>query len=155
LVLDLVRIGERVGHLSSPNALVVWEIDAKEAAKRARRLAAGSNRGVHTIGLCLTAKGREWGRAVLPLVPRQPCPCCRHLTLWKAGHNYEICPVCFWEDDGQDDSDADVVRGGPNGRLSLTEARRSYREIGATDRYALKFVRPPEAYEQSDAPSGG
>jgi hypothetical protein len=27
-------------------------------------------------------------------------------------------PVCFWEDDGQDDHDADLVRGGPNGALS-------------------------------------
>jgi hypothetical protein len=36
---------------------------------------------------------------------------------------FEICPVCFWEDDGQDDPDADVVLGGPNGQLSLTQAR--------------------------------
>ncbi len=28
-----------------------------------------------------------------------------------------------WEDDGQDGHDADVVRGGPNGRLSLIVAR--------------------------------
>ncbi|WP_326608352.1 hypothetical protein OG930_04775 [Streptomyces sp. NBC_01799] len=28
-----------------------------------------------------------------------------------------MCPVCFWEDDGQGDHDADRVRGGPNGRL--------------------------------------
>jgi cysteine-rich CPCC protein len=43
----------------------------------------------------------------------------------------EICPVCFWEDDGQSDRDADVVRGGPNGKLSLTEARRNYRQFGS------------------------
>ena len=53
------------------------------------------------------------------------CPCCFNLTLdVRAG--FEICPMCGWEDDGQDDHDADVVRGGPNGRLSLTEARRLY-----------------------------
>ena len=39
------------------------------------------------------------------------------------GHN-DICPVCFWEDDGQDDPYEDEVWAGPNGRLSLTEARR-------------------------------
>ena len=40
---------------------------------------------------------------------------------------------CGWEDDGQDDHDADVVRGGPNGRLSLTQARLDYAEVVAED----------------------
>nr|WTB36094.1 CPCC family cysteine-rich protein [Streptomyces sp. NBC_00830] len=40
-------------------------------------------------------------------------PCCRYVTLEQRGM-YEICPVCFWEDDGQDDHDADVARGGPS-----------------------------------------
>ena len=34
-----------------------------------------------------------------------PCPCCGYLTLDERG-GYEICPVCYWEDDGQDDHDA-------------------------------------------------
>jgi hypothetical protein len=38
--------------------------------------------------------------------------------------------VCFWEDDGQDDIDADIVYGGPNGSLSLTQARHNYQERG-------------------------
>ena len=38
----------------------------------------------------------------------------------------ELYPVCFWEDDGQDDHHADEVRGGPNYTLSLTEARANY-----------------------------
>ncbi len=38
-----------------------------------------------------------------------PCPCCRYVTLSERGGD-EICPVCFWEDDGQGDHDADVVR---------------------------------------------
>ena len=50
------------------------------------------------------------------------CPCCSYKTLHeRAGH--EICKVCFWEDDGQNDQDADDVRGGPNGVLSLKQAR--------------------------------
>lgn len=55
------------------------------------------------------------------------------LTLDERG-GFEICPVCFWEDDGQDDHDADVVRGGPNAELSLTEARENYAQFGATAR---------------------
>ena len=70
------------------------------------------------------------------------CPCCGFLTLDERG-SYEICPVCFWEDDGQDDVDADVVRGGPNGALSLTEARANFRVFGAVERRLLRHVRPP------------
>jgi hypothetical protein len=56
------------------------------------------------------------------------CPCCHCLTLQDRG-GYEICPMCFWEDDGQDDHDADEVRGGPNGSLSLTRARHNFRAV--------------------------
>ena len=50
------------------------------------------------------------------------CPCCAYPTLDARG-KYEICTICWWEDDGQDDADADTVRGGPNGALSLSAAR--------------------------------
>jgi hypothetical protein len=70
------------------------------------------------------------------------CPCCASLTLPARGQ-YELCPVCFWEDDGQDDPDADVVRGGPNGPLSLTQARANYVAFGACDRAFLDKVRSP------------
>lgn len=53
------------------------------------------------------------------------CPCCGHRTLDERGA-YEICPECGWEDDGQDDHDSAVVRGGPNGRQSLDAARAAY-----------------------------
>ena len=58
------------------------------------------------------------------------CPCCRYKTLNGRG-NYQICPICFWEDDGQDDQDADLVRGGPNYEWSLTAAREYFRLHGA------------------------
>ncbi|MFC9672663.1 CPCC family cysteine-rich protein [Streptomyces sp. NPDC056949] len=70
------------------------------------------------------------------------CPCCGFLTLDERG-NFEICDVCFWEDDGQDDHDADRVRGGPHGRLSLTEARRNFHAVGACDERCTAFVREP------------
>ncbi len=50
------------------------------------------------------------------------CPGCGYPTLTERG-GYEICDVCNWEDDNQDDNDADQVWGGPNGTLSLTENR--------------------------------
>ena len=79
------------------------------------------------------------------------CPCCGCKTLDERG-GYDICPVCFWEDDGQDDHDADVVRGGPNGSLSLTQARENYKRIGASEERRLELVRPPRPEEQ---PEGG
>lgn len=74
------------------------------------------------------------------------CPCCGYLTLAERGL-YEICAVCFWEDDGQDDHDADRVRGGPNGRLSLTEARRNFHAMGACDERCTQFVREPLSHD--------
>jgi hypothetical protein len=75
-----------------------------------------------------------------------PCPCCGCRTLSERAGD-EICPVCFWEDDGQDDHDADEVRGGPNSDLSLTQARRNYRDCGACDRRSLENVREPSPEE--------
>jgi len=74
------------------------------------------------------------------------CPCCRSRTLGERG-GFEICPVCFWEDDGQDDEDADSVRGGPNGSLSLTQARENYARHGTCDPRFAENVRPPRADE--------
>jgi hypothetical protein len=71
-----------------------------------------------------------------------PCPCCGYVTLERRGY-HEICAVCFWKDDGQDDPDADDVRGGPNRSLSLTRARHNFRRFGASDQRRLQHVRAP------------
>jgi len=77
---------------------------------------------------------------------RCSCPCCGYKTLNARGA-FEICEVCFWEDDGQDDSDADVVRGGPNGDLSLLQGRANYLAFGASSRLDLPLVRSPRPDE--------
>ena len=77
------------------------------------------------------------------------CPCCQYRTLTERG-GFDICPVCFWEDDGQDDHDADIVRGGPNGGLCLTAARLNYQTFGACERSALEHVRPPTDSESQN-----
>ncbi|WP_201381355.1 CPCC family cysteine-rich protein [Ktedonobacter sp. SOSP1-85] len=78
---------------------------------------------------------------------RYRCPCCCYKTLASRG-SYDICSVCFWEDDGQDDHDADTILGGPNHRLSLTKARENFRKIGACEERFLKFTRPPLPEEE-------
>ena len=71
------------------------------------------------------------------------CPCCNYLTLPERG-GFDICPVCFWEDDGQDEHDAGLIRGGPNGLLSLSQARLNFLEFGACNERAKAFVRNPK-----------
>jgi hypothetical protein len=78
------------------------------------------------------------------------CPCCGCKTLDKRGE-WEICSVCFWEDDGQDDYDADDVRGGPNGSLSLTVARANYLRLGACEERCVDMVRAPRTEELPDS----
>lgn len=74
------------------------------------------------------------------------CPCCGYKTLDER-RAYEICAVCCWEDDGQDDADAGEVWGGPNGELSLSLARLNYAQFGACHRRFLPRVRPPRREE--------
>jgi hypothetical protein len=56
---------------------------------------------------------------------------------------FESCPVCFSEDDGQGDQGADVVHGGPNGNLSLTQARMNYVKYAASDPVPILSARKP------------
>jgi len=57
---------------------------------------------------------------------RYNCPCCGYPTL-EERQSWEICCLCDWEDDGQDDPYADQVWGGPNQDYSLTQARQNFR----------------------------
>jgi hypothetical protein len=64
---------------------------------------------------------------------RYTCPCCGYPTLEVRVRGYEICDLCGWEDDGQDDPNADEVWGGPNYQLSLSQARSNF------ERYLDKY----------------
>jgi hypothetical protein len=70
------------------------------------------------------------------------CPCCKFKTLYGRGQD-EICNVCFWHDDGQDEDDADQVWGGPNYTLSLRQAQENFRTIGAVEERVQRFTRKP------------
>jgi hypothetical protein len=79
--------------------------------------------------------------------PRFPCQCCGCLTLSEDDRgSYEICPICFWEDDYVQNRDPDF-RGGAN-VPSLNEARRNYARFGAIEERWLPNVRPPRAGER-------
>ena len=80
------------------------------------------------------------------------CLCCGSRTLTTPAV-FELCPVCWWQDDGQEDVDADVVRGGPNGTLSLTAARANFLACGASDPRFLSRVRAPLPSERAASQS--
>lgn len=54
-----------------------------------------------------------------------PCPCCANGTISELG-NYEICPVCGWEDDPVQSEDP-YFSGGAN-LSNLNDAKKKYFE---------------------------
>jgi Cysteine-rich CPCC len=80
------------------------------------------------------------------MTTRYRCPCCGYRTL-EAPSALALCPVCWWEDDGQEDDDAAEVRFTVNGQLSLEQARQQYVLCGAADPRFLPYVRGPQVCE--------
>ncbi|MGW0896206.1 CPCC family cysteine-rich protein [Streptomyces goshikiensis] len=79
---------------------------------------------------------------------RYPCPCCGHRVLDAMPGSYEICPVCFWEDD-EVQFRWPTMDGGAN-KISLIEAQRNYQDFGAGDQHGRQYVRPPAEDEPLD-----
>lgn len=75
------------------------------------------------------------------------CPCCGYRSLRERG-SYEICRVCFWEDDGT--TELDLVSG-PN-HMTLREARLNFHRFGAVAERARQYVLPDgkERYALAD-----
>lgn len=77
------------------------------------------------------------------------CPCCEFYTLPEQPSNtFEICPVCYWEDDGVQFLHHDYT-GGAN-TISLNQARANYRQYGASDPDFVDQVRKPTEEELPD-----
>lgn len=74
------------------------------------------------------------------------CPCCGFLTFDREpGGTFDLCPVCFWEDDPVQFEDHDCA-GGAN-HISLREAQINFRAFGASEQQFLTNVRPPRPDE--------
>ncbi|WP_241308935.1 CPCC family cysteine-rich protein [Chryseobacterium arthrosphaerae] len=54
------------------------------------------------------------------------CPCCNYKTISERG-NYEICPVCFWEDDGSNDE----FKYSHVNHTTLNDAKKNFKTKGA------------------------
>ncbi|MED4285135.1 CPCC family cysteine-rich protein [Priestia megaterium] len=77
------------------------------------------------------------------------CPCCGYNTLEEEPPDtFDICEICFWEDDGVQFDDPDY-EGGAN-VISLKEAQKNFAKYGACDKGSVKFVRKPNKFDQKD-----
>ena len=74
------------------------------------------------------------------------CPCCAFFTFDNQPDNtFEICPVCFWEDDGIQLHDEDY-KGGAN-QVSLKQAVQNFKTYGACELRFKEAVRKPNENE--------
>ena len=68
----------------------------------------------------------------------------------EAPGSYDICPVCFWEDDIAQLRWTGDLAGGAN-RLSLIEAQVTFGRIGAIEQRLVDHVRAAQPTEPIDA----
>ena len=75
----------------------------------------------------------------------EKCPCCGYKTLDERG-SFDICDVCFWEDDGIEELDKES---GPN-RMTLREGKENFEKIGACEKELYQYVtkEPDLKYEK-------
>lgn len=77
-----------------------------------------------------------------------PCPCCGHQVFAEPPGSYDICMICFWEDDAAQLrfpqlADATNV-------VSLAEAQQNYVKFGAIEERFAGDVRKPTAEDALD-----
>lgn len=72
---------------------------------------------------------------------RFQCPCCDYYVLDARGR-HQVCPVCYWEDDGVDLDELDAVSSANH--ISLRRARSNFARMGAADEAAVSLVAPGE-----------
>lgn len=81
------------------------------------------------------------------MTEKYTCPCCGYKTL-DDEHEYDICPICFWEDDFIQFEDVDC-EGGAN-PVSLRKAQINFVKFGACEKDMLSHVRTPDIDDIKD-----
>ena len=96
------------------------------------------------------------------------CLCCGYRTLEERG-GYDICPVCYWEDDAYLIIAKDSIRvlkrpenyftdeyngedvldmeSGANHGLTLRQGRENFKAFGACEKSMVEYVRKPKKCE--------
>jgi len=69
------------------------------------------------------------------------CKCCGYNTISPSQISFEICEICFWQNDAfQNENPNDS--GGPNS-ISLNQARKNFIQFGACEFDMIVLVRKP------------
>jgi hypothetical protein len=77
------------------------------------------------------------------------CPCCGYISIEAPRPGtYEICPICYWEDDSIPLEYPDY-EGGAN-PFSLRHSQQNYISIGACDAVMLPNIRPGNETDRRD-----
>jgi hypothetical protein len=79
---------------------------------------------------------------------RFPCPCCGYRVFREPPGSFDICPICYWEDDIVQLAFPQMA-GGAN-TLSLRDAQANVERIKASDQRFLDKVRPADPNDQKD-----
>ncbi|MDF2884189.1 MAG: hypothetical protein K0R54_4756 [Clostridiaceae bacterium] len=74
------------------------------------------------------------------------CPCCGYKTL-VVEHEFDICPICFWEDDWIQFIDP---KGNGANHVTLIEGQKNYIKFGACEYEMIIHVRRPAADDVKD-----
>lgn len=75
------------------------------------------------------------------------CSCCGFFTLSnKPDNTFQLCPICYWEDDGVQLYDP-TYEGGAN-RVSLNRAKVNFVRFGAVEERFKGYVRSPLSDEK-------
>lgn len=77
-----------------------------------------------------------------------PCPVCGYLVFKEQPGSYDVCPICYWEDDIVQLAFPNL-KGGAN-TPSLLECQANFRRFGVCESRFADHVRQPEAGDRRD-----
>src|SRR5882724_2938731 len=75
----------------------------------------------------------------MPSDVRYPCPCCGYLVFHEPTGSFDICPICFWEDDIVQLA-FPMMSGGANA-LSLYASQQNFERIHVSEERFLSRAR--------------
>lgn len=84
--------------------------------------------------------------SVVPYQDIFPCPCCGYLVFPAMAGSFDVCPICYWEDDDAQLLDPNHV--GESNRISLIEAQNNFMEKGWSDKRFAPQVSKPTPEDQ-------
>jgi cysteine-rich CPCC protein len=79
---------------------------------------------------------------------RYACPACGYLVFSEPAGSYDICPICFWEDDLVQLAFPDMA-GGAN-KVSLIEAQNNFAKFGVSEQKFKGNVRKASEEDARD-----